>query len=124
MGSTMANNKYSEWAWKAGDIWLDNPSDKVCRHRVGQLGLEMVGAKEPFDLVVGQNPKTNEKHTWIEHQYNGNIEYIEPTQLDGATSRERYSKQSRYRVNQGRTGEDYIGAMFLNRWMREIEGEK
>jgi hypothetical protein len=61
------------------------PRGKVCRHRIAELGLEMMMAGESFNIIRRRKPdpfttsNNWEGHTWIEYDNNGKKEILEPT---------------------------------------------
>jgi hypothetical protein len=77
--------KPSKWAWRAGEMYRTAPRGKVCRHRIAELGLEMMMAGESFNIIRRRKPdpfttsNNWEGHTWIEYDNNGKKEILEPT---------------------------------------------
>ena len=74
-------DEYDKWQWLAGEMYLHNPGDKVCRHRCALIAKEMIAENVSFDLVFGDAP-SGKKHVRIEYWQGDNLIIIEPSWSD------------------------------------------
>lgn len=112
----------NKWEWMAGKIYLRNKNWQVCRHRVAQIAEQMNLESVPYMLLIGQRRdwlgRIN-KHTWIEMREKGRLIKLEPT-----GTKAKYTVTERLRMNQGIPGEHWVGMMYINRWLKELDGNR
>lgn len=108
----------SQWAWRAGEMFFDNPNNAVCRHRIAKLGMEMMAAGEKFTVVTASKDPKAERHTWIEY----NDEILEPT-TRGTQEQNFPYIDHRVSVNSGNAVDDLSFLGRVQRMYDEI-GEK
>lgn len=96
----------SKWAWRAGELFDKSPRGEVCRHRIAQLGLEMLLAGEKFTVVTGSKDRDSNRHTWIEY----GDEILEP--MAQRSQEKNFPYKDTLKVNDGNVVDDMS---FLNR---------
>ena len=74
--------RYDKWQWMAGEMYLRDSSDKVCRHRCAIIAKQMMQEDKVFDLVFGTAPWSNKKHVRIEYWKDGELIVLEPMWSD------------------------------------------
>ena len=81
-------SEYDKWQWMAGEMYLSNPTNQVCRHRCALIAKEMMAENVSFDLVFGEAPwAKKDKHVRIEYWRGDEMIILEPMWADVRTSK-------------------------------------
>ena len=76
--------RYDEWQWMAGELYIQDKSNTVCRHRCALIAKRMIENGKSFDLVFGTTP-TAKRHVRIEYWKDYEFVILEPSWSDSAT---------------------------------------
>ena len=109
----------SKWAWRAGELFDKSPRGEVCRHRIAQLGLEMLLAGEKFTVVTGTKDRDSNRHTWIEYDNNGEPEILEP--MAQRSQEKNFPYTDRLKVNDGSDTDDLAFMNRIQRMYQEVD---
>jgi hypothetical protein len=104
----------SKWAWRAGELLTNTPRGEVCRHRVAQLGLEMLLAGEKFVVVTGSKDRSKDRHTWIEY----GDEILEPTSQ--AEQDRNFPFVNKLKINSGSIADDLSFIHRIKKMYKEL----